>query len=526
MTALLWSIQQAHVWSLTPATSAWRQALRSPQDTQFALWKRLISANAKSAYGRAHGFEHIQSIADYQDRVPVVDYEAVRPWIDRIAKGEQQVLTESPVLMLEPTGGSTSANKFIPYTSELLSDFSRATNPWLADLYGKVKGLKGTQSYWSISLAKQGQRVTEGGVRIGFDDDTEYFGPLTRWALNKMMAVPHSVAQAPDMDQWRRQTCEHLLRAECLGLVSVWSPTYFSLLMAYIDANFESLLSALPLDHRRRIEHRVGEAGRLTGEALWPHLKLISCWTDSIAGAFMPELRYWFPKTPVQGKGLLATEGVVSVPVWGQEDKGCALAVNSHFLEFIDLDRPQDRPLLAHQLVEGGAYSPILSTSGGLYRYHLKDVVRCTGKLAGTPLVRFEGKLDRVSDLCGEKIHASQVEVALAQAQQSLGLQWRFAMLAPVMGQPAHYRLFVDGDLDSSSGEDLQAFVEQRLSHGHHYATCRRLGQLGALQVQRVERGWQTFQQTLIASGQRAGDIKPTALDARHDWVKAFAVKG
>lgn len=525
MSALLWTIQQAHALSLLHSARAWRQALADPEKTQHHLWDDLIHRHAQSAYGRAMGFDRIYSIEQYQDRVPVVDYEAVRPWVDRIAEGEQGVLTQSPVLMLEPTGGSTSVSKFIPYTAELLADFSRATNPWLADLYKQVAGLKGTQSYWSISLAKQGVRTTAGGVRIGFDDDTEYFGPLTRWALNRMMAVPSSVAQAPDMDAWRHLTCLHLLRAESLGLISVWSPTYLSLLMDHIRDHLNDLLNALPLQRRMAIEQGLHREGRITGKALWPNLKLISCWTNSIAAAFMPELQQWFPDTPVQGKGLLATEGVVSVPVWGQTE-GCALAVNSHFLEFMDLDHPNARPMLAHQLKVGGHYSPIMSTSGGLYRYHLKDVVTCVGYESQTPLIRFEGKLDRVSDLCGEKVHASQVEKAFAEARSDLGVNWRFALLAPVLGRPSHYRLFIDSDAQADQLHLIGARVERYLHQGHHYATCRRLGQLGGIQVQPVSHGWQTFQQTLVNAGQRAGDIKPTALDARHDWVKVFSVSG
>lgn len=64
--------------------------------------------------------------------------------------------------------------------------------------------------------------------------------------------------------------------------------------------------------------------------------------------------------------------------------------------------------------------------------------------------------------------------------------------------------------------------IEDFLATGHHYRTCRNLGQLGEVQVQPVRDGWTTFQHTLINAGQRAGDIKPTHLDARHDWHRVF----
>jgi hypothetical protein len=158
MSLALWALQSGHTLSLRAQARHLQQCLQDPQQAQTVRWKRLLHANQNSAYGKAHGFSSINSIKDYQNRVPVVDYDALSPWIDRIAAGEHGVLTQAPVRMLEPSGGSTATNKFIPYTDDLLADFAKATNPWLYDLFSHTAGLKGTQSYWSISLAKQGVR--------------------------------------------------------------------------------------------------------------------------------------------------------------------------------------------------------------------------------------------------------------------------------------------------------------------------------------------------------------------------------
>jgi hypothetical protein len=143
----------------------------------------------------------------------------------------------------------------------------------------------------------------------------------------------------------------------------------------------------------------------------------------------------------------------------------------------------------------------------------------------GTPLLRFTGKLDRVSDLCGEKINAGQVDHALALARQELGLAFDFAMLAPVKperGLP-HYCLFIE--TDKRDLETVRARVEAYLAEGHHYRYCRKLNQLGPLSIQRVAHGWATYEDTLQKRGQRAGDIKPTHLDGRVIWAEAFATK-
>src|SRR5690606_7455774 len=79
---------------------------------------------------------------------------------------------------------------------------------------------------------------------------------------------------------------------------------------------------------------------------LWPWLRMVSCWADGNCAAAASELGLLFPHAEVCGKGLLATEGFVSLP-W-QVSGASALAVRSHFLEFLPLD--SDRPQRAHEL--------------------------------------------------------------------------------------------------------------------------------------------------------------------------------
>ncbi|PCJ41243.1 MAG: autotransporter, partial [Moraxellaceae bacterium] len=237
----------------------------------------------------------------------------------------------------------------------------------------------------------------------------------------------------------------------------------------------------------------------------------------------------WFPGISIQGKGLLATEGVISVPIndttaTSENPYGrCAIAVNSHFLEFIDLENPSETPLLAHQLKTGAYYSPILSTGGGLYRYHLKDTIKCTGTHGHTPIIRFEGKLDRVSDVCGEKIHAQQVEIGLRKACIDLDVKHDFMMLSPsLLSAPPSYCLYIDSESSDNTLTQLAKQLDRYLCKGHHYKLCQDLNQLAPICVKRVSDGWQKYQRALIASGQRMGDIKPTFLEYRHDWSLIF----
>ncbi len=484
--------------------------------------RRLVDANKESAFGVAHHFHEMSSIQDYRNYVPIRDYDDMNPWVERIAGGEKNVLTSAPVRMVELSGGSTHTNKIIPYTEGLLEDFSAATNPWLYNLFVSCQPLRGTKSYWSISPVMRKERTTTGGVPIGFEDDVEYFSPIERWALKRLMAVPNSVARMPSLEAWRMATLRHLLESENLGLISVWSPTFLILLMEALENHLEELLKQIRPARAATIRQALGKCdGTVNGELIWPQLSVISCWTEGCARNFVPALRRFFPKTMIQPKGLLATEGVVSFPLWGRT--GSVLAVAGHFMEFIDVEHPNETPLLAHELREGACYSPVLSTGGGFYRYHLKDIVRCVGRFHSTPLIQFIGKLDSVTDLCGEKLNSRQIEDALDLARKKSGIQYRFALVSPYSGESPHYRLYIESDADDSLLEKVVNIVEEYFSTGHHYQYCRQLGQLGPMRIIRVKNGWARFMNAMVAAGRRAGEIKPTELDVLGIAHDAFA---
>src|SRR5438045_3835272 len=113
---------------------AFRLALRDVAGVQQRLLLRLLRRNADTEYGRRYGFATIRSVADYQARVPLSTYDDYRDAVERIGAGQSRVLTRDPVLMLEPTSGSTAPTKRIPYTASLRAEFQRAVAPWIADL--------------------------------------------------------------------------------------------------------------------------------------------------------------------------------------------------------------------------------------------------------------------------------------------------------------------------------------------------------------------------------------------------------
>jgi len=507
-----------------PARARFAAALRDPAGTQRALLMRTLRANADTAYGRLHGFASIRDEREYAARVPLVAFDQLDGWMSRVAAGESNVLTRDAVRFMEPTGGSSGFLKLIPYTAALQSEFSAAVMPWLFDLLTRRPALVRGRAYWAITPPGRRPAQTAGGIPVGMQDDADYFPAPLRALLRRGLAVPSSVAAAPDIATCRYLTLLALLATPDLALLSVWSPSFLTLLVDTLDEQFDALLydlergtmSVARPDLARQLRMRFGRRAPQDLGLVWERLALISCWTEGHAARALQGVRERFPNVEIQGKGLLATEGVVSIPMFGADAPVAALT--SHYLEFLD---PSDgRAFPAHALDVGGTYEVALTTGGGLYRYRLRDLVRVEGMLHRAPLLSFQGRADRASDIAGEKLTAALVERALDAATRSTRTTAPFAMLAPSWMPSPHYRLYVEAP--EWDAQRLADALDHELHAAHHYQLCRSLGQLGPVRGVSVLGGNSTYEQVCAERGQRAGAIKPPALDAAPGWECVF----
>ena len=199
------------------------------------------------------------------------------------------------ILLHEPTSGTTGGTKWIPYTEQLRREFMRAVNPWMASLYLRHPGLFFGTHYWIISPYTEVKCPTD-GKRRGFAEDREYLGAFRCWLTQTLFPLPASLALERDHERHLRRTAEGLLAARDLGLVSVWHPSAFLRLLAYMR------------DHAGELAEGPRRAALAEGRYadLWPRLRLISCWDAAFARADADRLRALFPKVEVEGKGLLA----------------------------------------------------------------------------------------------------------------------------------------------------------------------------------------------------------------------------
>jgi hypothetical protein len=552
MSAIPWLLNTAWMLKCGREAAAFGRACRRVADTQRRLLLHILSRNRDSEFGRAHGFADIRDVRAYQERVPLASYDNFFELIQRIAAGQKKVLTCEPVQLLEPTSGSTGGEKLIPYTSELRRQFQRGLAAWIHDLFQGRPGIRAGRAYWSISPALGPTRRSPGGLPIGFNDDTAYLGWSEQWGLRRLLVTPPEMARLPDMNSFRYCTLRSLLTADDLTLISVWSPTFLTALLAPLEEWFDRIcfdlshgtLSpptplaeniAAPLrrwfrpdpiraDHLTHILRSSARAPERLGR-IWPRLALVSCWTDAAAAQFLPGLRQLFPDVEIQPKGLLATEGFVSFPLIDQS--GAALALRSHFFEFEEGCRGRCR--LAHQLDRGGRYRVVLTTGGGLYRYQLHDEIQVVGFRHGCPLLRFMGKSDATSDLVGEKLAEPHVRDVLDRLVATHSLRAQFALLVPILDRPPHYCLYLQA-AGITEGSPLLGALRHELEGGlmenPYYRHAVYAGQLASAKIaaldSEADSAWLLYERRCLADGQKCGSIKPTALDRRTDWPLIF----
>lgn len=472
-----------------------RGRLNDLEGRQRSALHRLLRRVASSDAGRVREVGRNWRWEDFSRLLPVTDYSDWRAEIDLQRSRGSSSLIASPVERYQPTSGSSSAVKWIPYTRHFLRELDGAISPWIADLYRRWPAIGGGRHYWSMSWIPTALRRE---MNADVNDDMKLMSPAKRWLAGRTQAVSQRVSLAETSDDSLFTTVACLAAERDLTLLSVWSPTFGLGLLEAMSNWREELADVLsrgdwgartasvagvPCPRSDRAARLLAQwDGRVSAEffrELWPSLTLVSAW-DTAASRFWAErLQQLLPQADFQGKGLWATEGVVTIPYGNQ----FVLAHQSHVYEFQDVQ--DNRVLAPWQLREGQDVMPVLSTSSGLLRYRMNDVVRVEDFLGQVPCLRFLGRNDG-TDMVGEKLDVALVQQALEEVDYR-------GLLRPVSlvalddagdGRPG-YVLLLEPEGGTPGSEALQGQLlstarqlEHRLLRNFHYRLARDLEQL------------------------------------------------
>lgn len=500
------AVSELLVLSARGAVADFERGFADPRGVQQRLLDALTARLGRTAYGRSLGVSGALDYPSFRARVPIVDYDALRPWIERQMREEGAQLVDERVLLYERTSGSSGNAKYVPYTASLQRSFSRMFQIWAHDLLRNGPRLRTGLTYFSVSPAFPRETRTSRGTPVGLEDDSAYLSGWLKHLVRPLFAAPPDLKRITEPFAWKRALATALLAAEGLEIVSIWSPSFFLALLTFIERQRELLASDL---HGRGA---FGQARALSAGApfdrLWPELKIVSCWASAAARSQADHLAALFPNATVQPKGLLATEAPLTIPRIGVPDH---LPLASEvFYEFED-EAGDVLPLagLGSRHV-GRPLSLVFSQHGGLVRYRIGDRVAVTGFHRHLPRLAFLGRTADVSDLVGEKLSESFVAGALAVIPSA-----HFRLLVPVPAtdrERAHYLLLLD-----AAGEPPvpSTRVDDALSEGHHYRVARLLDQLGPVEVKDVRGARDLWLGMLTARGMKLGDVKDRALLTR-----------
>jgi len=469
-----------------------RRNLNDLEGVQRRKLKGLMTAVAATSTARKFDIDASTDWQRFAERVPVSGY---KDWSDSIAALRERgdAMVDSPVMRYQPTSGSTSAIKWIPYSQRFLGELDAAIVPWLADLYRQFPDISQGSHYWSLSWMPTDMR-DQGNADL--NDDMKLLSAGKRLLAAATQAVPESIALAPTSEDAAFATLVRLVGDRDLSVISVWSPTFMLTLLEQLGQWRDEVADCLANGHwgrRHTALHFIScpkqarQAALLKSwngapdaaffAALWPKLALISAWDTASATRWAKVLHSYMPHAGFQGKGLWATEGVVTFP-YGSDH---LLAYQSHVYEFEDLDT--GKILAPWQLRSGQQVAPVVSTGSGFLRYRMGDQLCVSGFRGSVPALTFLGREDGV-DLVGEKIStlaAQQVLDAVADRFEARTVSLIALEHSDAQQRPGYVLLLESagqGDEDTIAG-----LVEQALQEHFHYRLARSLNQLTPARV-------------------------------------------
>lgn len=498
-------------------------AARDARRMQRETLDRLLALNADSQFARERGLRPGMPLAEFRRAVPVADFEAFRPYVERLKQGERSALLgpKNRLLMFTLSSGTTADAKFIPITDHFLNDYRRGWSMW------GIRAMDEHPTLHRLDIVQLSsdydQFRTPAGIPCG--NISGLVSAMQSKIIRSMYTVPLEVAKITDPEAKYYTALRLAMANPHVGLVMTANPSTLVHLGKMADRERERLIrdiadgtlavreflpSAIrePLLRRccrknpiraRQLEQLVLQHGRLAPQDFWPHLALVAVWTGGSAGAYLQSMRRYFGNVPVRDHGLSASEGRMTIPLKDECSAGM-LDVGTHFFEFIpeeEYDSAQPTVLSAHELQVDRNYYILLTTSSGLYRYNIRDVVRCCDYHGTTPVLEFLHKGAHISNLTGEKISESQVVLAVRTAVARLRIDLSCFTVSPIWGEPPRYRFHYEASDLPHPGlvRQLVSNIEAELQRLNcEYREKRHTGRLGELQPQSLPEGtWRRF---------------------------------
>ena len=415
-----------------------------PEKTQQKVFKRLITQAKITSFGKDHNFSSINSYQDFKKHVPVRDYEALKPYVDKIIKGKMDVLWKGKPLYFAKTSGTTSGAKYIPITKASMPYHIKAARNALlmyiaetgnADFVnGKLIFLQGSPIIDKKNEIKTGRLS---GIVAHYVPKYLQKNRMPSWETNCI-------------DDWETKVdaiVDETLKEDMTLISGIpsWVQMYFEKLTAKTGKTINEIFPNFNLfvyggvnyePYRNRFEELIGKK------------------VDSI------EL---FPAS----EGFFAFQDK-------QDEIGMLLLLNSGiFYEFIPADEffHENPTRLTVANVEIGVnYVMIISTNAGLWAYNIGDTVEFTSLKPHRVIVT--GRIKHFISAFGEHVIAKEVELALKEAIEENNIMVNEFTVAPQSnpekGLPYH-EWFIEFEKSPNKIVDLAIEIDNSMQQQNSY---------------------------------------------------------
>lgn len=381
----------------------------NPVDTQLKVFNDLIGSAQYTEFGKKYAFDRINNISDYKSAVPINDYDTLKPYIQRILEGEQNVLWPSPISWFAKSSGTTSdKSKFIPISKESLDDNHYKAGKDVLALY--------LRQFPQSDFMSGKCLVIGGSHQINQLNAESFYGDLSAVMLQNM-PLAGQLVRTPDLS---------------IALMDEWEQKIEMIAHTTLHENV-TYIAGVPTWTIVLIKRLFEIANTRDLHQIWPGLELYIHGGVSFKPyrqqfeQFFPNRKINFFETYNASEGFFAAQDLA-------EEEGMLLFLNHGiFYEFMPMEewgKENARTLSLKEVETGKNYALIISTNCGLWRYAVGDTIQFTTR---NPFrIKVSGRLKHFINAFGEEVIVDNSDYAIAQASKETGAVVADYTAAPV----------------------------------------------------------------------------------------------
>jgi len=380
-----------------------------PVEVQQETFLNLLARGAGTEWGIQYEYDSMSSIEEFQKKVPLQTYEDVKPYIDRVREGENDLLWPGETKWFAKSSGTTNdKSKFIPVSKENLEECHFRGGKDVLALY--IKNNPDSKIF-------QGKGFTLGGShKIDNYNNQSYYGDLSAILIENLPFWTEFI-RTPSHD---------------VALLDKWEEKLERITLETISENVTSI-AGVPSWNLVMMKYILNFTGKKNMLEIWPNLELFMHGGVSFI-PYREQFKKIIPSDTMHyQEAYNASEGFFAIQD-DPKDEGMLLMLDyGVFYEFIPMDEfGMDHPkvLTIDKVEKDTNYALVISTSSGLWRYIIGDTVRFSSLFPHKIVI--SGRTKHFINVFGEEVIVDNAERALHIACEKTGAHITDYTAAPV----------------------------------------------------------------------------------------------